>query len=273
MDVNSAFLNGFPEEESYVKQPRRYEIDSQEDKVYKLKKELYGLKQAHRVWYSRIDEYLNNNGFIRSPSEPTLYTKVNKDGKILIVCLYVDDLIFNGDLSMEDFKTSMKREFDMTHFCLMKYFLGIEVTQFEDGIFICQFKYPKDILKRFRMENGKPVVTPIAIDTKLSKDDHGSDIDPTLFKKKFGSLMYLTTARPNIMFGVSLISRFMESLKSTHWLVEKRILRYGASTTNYGILYASDLDFKLTVYTHSDLEAILMTGGAHLGMCSVFVQV
>jgi len=143
----------------------------------------------------------------------------------LIVCLYVDDLNFTRDLSIDEFKMSMKREFDMTSLGLMKYLIGIEVTQSEDGIFICQFRYENDILKRFRMQNCKPVVTPIAIGTKISRDDHGSDIDPTLFKQLVGSLGYLTATRPDIMFGVSLISRFTESPKSTHWLVGKRIFK------------------------------------------------
>ena len=108
MDVMSGFFNGSLKEEFYVKQPPGYEVGGQEDKVYRLKKALYGLKQAPRVWYSRIDEYLNGEGFSRSPSEPTLYTKVNQEGKILIVCLYVDDLIFTRDLSLDEFKKAMK---------------------------------------------------------------------------------------------------------------------------------------------------------------------
>lgn len=79
-----------------------------------MKKALYGLKQASRVWYNTIDEYLTGVGFSRCPSEPTLYTKVNQEGKIMIVCLYVDDLIFTGDLSIDDFKDAMKTEFEMT---------------------------------------------------------------------------------------------------------------------------------------------------------------
>jgi hypothetical protein len=108
MDLKSAFLNRYLEEEVYVKQPPGYEIDKHRDKVYKLRKTLYVLKQASRVWYSGIDEYLISVGFNRSPSEPTLYTKVNNEGIILIVCLYVDDLIFTGDLSVDDFKNAMK---------------------------------------------------------------------------------------------------------------------------------------------------------------------
>jgi len=125
MDVKSAFLNGYLEEEVYVKQPPGFEIDKQPDKVYRLKKALYGLKQASRVWYSRIDEYLTGVGFSRCQSEPTLYTKVNQEGKILIVCLYVDDLIFTRDLSVDDFKDAMKTKFEMIDLGMMKYFLGI----------------------------------------------------------------------------------------------------------------------------------------------------
>ena len=136
MDVMSTFLNGSLEEEVYVRQPPGYEVDGQEEKVYRLKKALYGLKQTPRVWYNRIDEYLNGEGFNRSPSEPTLYTKVNQEGKILIVCLYFDDLIFTRDLSVDELKKAMKTEFEMTNLRMMKYFLGIEVTQSEDGIFI-----------------------------------------------------------------------------------------------------------------------------------------
>jgi hypothetical protein len=103
MNVKSTFLNGYLEEEVYVRQSLGYEIDKHRDKVYKLWKTLYGLKKASKVWYRRIDEYLISFGFSRIPSEPTLYTKVNQKGKFLILCLYVEELIFTGDLSVDDF--------------------------------------------------------------------------------------------------------------------------------------------------------------------------
>ena len=120
----------------------------------------------------------------------------------------------------------MKTEFEMIDLGMMKYFLGIEVIQYKDGIFICQSKYGKDVLKRFRMLNCKPIVTPIETGTKLSKEDDGSKIDPRMYKRLVGSLMYLTATRHDIMFAASLISRFMETPKSTHWQAGKRILRY-----------------------------------------------
>ena len=94
MDVKSALLNGTLEEDVYVEQPTGYEVLEKEDKVYKLKKALYGLKQAPRAWYKKIDSYFIENGFRRCPFEHTLYIKFVENRDILIVCLYVDDLIF-----------------------------------------------------------------------------------------------------------------------------------------------------------------------------------
>jgi hypothetical protein len=166
MDVESAFLNGYLEEEVYVQQQPGYQVRGQEDKVYRLKKALYGLKQAPRAWYSRIDSYMIKNEFIRSTSEPTLYTKVNEQVNILIVFLYLDDLIYTGTLSIDMLKSTMKKEFEMTDLGLMKYFLCIEVTQNDEGIFIFPSKYAKDVLKRFRMINCIPISTPVTIGTK-----------------------------------------------------------------------------------------------------------
>ena len=105
-----------------MEQPQGYEVAGQEHKEYRLKKELYGLKQAPRACYSRIDSYLTENGFYRSESELTLYTKVNEQGKMLIVYLYAVDLIFIGDFGIAYFKAVMESEFEMTNLGLMKFF-------------------------------------------------------------------------------------------------------------------------------------------------------
>ena len=104
--------------------------------MYRLKKALYGLKQALIAWYSRIDSYLTHKGFQRSENEPTLYIKSNEQGNMLIVFLYVDDLIFTSNFGIEEFKSVTKDEFEMTDLGLMRYFLGIEVHQSKNGIFI-----------------------------------------------------------------------------------------------------------------------------------------
>jgi hypothetical protein len=156
MDVKSAFLNGVLEKEVYVDQPSGIEVKEQPTKVYRLKKSLYGLKQAPRAWYNRIDTYLIKSGFSRNQNEPTLYIETDQHGKILIVCLYVDDMIYTGNLELTSFKHAMQSEFEMTYLGIMKYILGIEVDQSTKGIFVCQQNYAVDIIKRLCMEDCNP---------------------------------------------------------------------------------------------------------------------
>ena len=102
------------------------------------------------------------------------------------------------------------------------------------------------------MSNCKAVPTPVIIGLKLSKDDDGSTVDPTLFKRLVGSLMYLTATIPDIMYGVSLISRFKESPKDSHWQAGKIIPMYVSGTKYLGIMYSTSTNFKLIGYTGSD---------------------
>eukprot|EP00253_Pinus_taeda_P004049 PITA_04049 len=118
----------------------------------------------------------------------------------------------------------MKEEFEMTDMGLLRYFLRIEVDQNENGIFISQEKYVNEVLGRFNMQECKAAITPTVMGLKLSKNDSSRDFDPSLYKSIFGSLMYLTATRPDIMFVVSMISRFMERPKEAHWQAAKRIM-------------------------------------------------
>ncbi|KAM2065116.1 hypothetical protein EV1_027912 [Malus domestica] len=253
MDVKSAFLNGILAEEVYIQQPSGYEIKGHENKVLKLKKALYGLKQAPRAWNSPIDKYFQENNFTKCPHEHALYVKV-KDEDILIVCLYVDDLIFTGsDPSIfEEFKRVMTKEFEMTDIGLMAYYLGIEVKQNEEGIFISQESYVKEILKKFKMDDCKPISTPMECGVKLTKHDEGERVDPTFFKSLVGSLRYLTCTRPDILYAVGLVSRYMENPTTTHLKTAKRIIRYLKGTVNFGLLYSSSSNYKLVGYSDSD---------------------
>lgn len=206
----------------YIDQPRGYKRKG-EKKLFKLKKALYGLKQASRAWYSRIDAYFAKLGFHKCPFEHTLYVKTEEGGKLLIVCLYVDDLIFtrNDDKIFDEFKKSMMTEFEMTDLGLMHYFLGLDVIQTTVGNFIYQKKYAQDILKRFRMDDCKPFGTPAELSLKLCKDKGGKEVDSTFYKQIIGSLMYLTFTRPDIMYVVSLVSRYMEKPTEMHLMQER----------------------------------------------------
>jgi hypothetical protein len=222
--------------------------------VYKLQKALYGLKQAPRAWFSRIEAHFVSEGFQRCHSEQTLFVKTSSKGMILIVSIYVDDLIYTGDddIMISRFKESMLREFDMSDLGVMRFFLGIEVLQTVDDIYIYQKKYTMDVLKRFSMENSTAVGSPIVPGSKLHSDEGGVRINETYFKHIVGSLMYLTTTRPDIMFSVNLISRYMSKPTELHLQAAKRTLRYLKGTVNYGIFYKKGEAEELLAFTDSD---------------------
>nr|KYP57182.1 Retrovirus-related Pol polyprotein from transposon TNT 1-94 [Cajanus cajan] len=151
-----------------------------------------------------------------------------------------------------DFKNSMMTDFDMTDLGKMKYFLGIEVVQTAAGFFIGQKKYAHEILERFNMENCNPVGTPTEPGLKLSKDLDGERVDSTYFKRIVGSLMYLTTTRPDIMYAVCLISRYMERPTELHLKAAKRVFRYLKGTTDLGVFYKKINGSILTGFTDSN---------------------
>jgi hypothetical protein len=272
MDVKSAFLHGELIEDVYIEQPKGYEVKGSEDKVYKLHKALYGLKQAPRAWFSRMENYFINEGFDKCPNEQTLFTKRSKEGKMLIASVYVDDLIYTGDDEemISSFKCSMMQVFEMTDLGKMKFFLGIEVSQQGDGIFICQKKYALEILKRFGMIESHEVNSPIVPGSKLSKDADGVAVDESFYKQIIGSLMYLTSTRPDLVYSVSLISRYMARPTDLHLQAAKRILRYLKGTFDYGIMYKKRSSNDLIAYTDSDYAGDLNDRNSTSGYIFLF---
>jgi len=174
MNVKSAFLNDPLDEEVYVKQPSSFIQSGKEEKVHRLTKTLYDLKQTPRAWNKRIDSFLHATGFKKCTSDHGLYVKTNDYEDFLILCLYVDDVIFTGsNLKMiDDFKHIMMKEFEMNNLGLMSYFLDIEVIQGDDGIFIHQRKFVAEFLKKSEMEDSNSVKTPIETGIKLTKEGH-----------------------------------------------------------------------------------------------------
>nr|GEV12116.1 hypothetical protein [Tanacetum cinerariifolium] len=171
MDVKRVFLYGTIEKDVYVCQPLGFEDPDHPDKVYKMVKALYGLHLAPRAWYETLATYLLENGFHRGQRDQALFIKKQK-GNILLVQIYVDDIIFgatNKDLC-KSFEKLMKDKFQMSSIGELTFFLGLQVKQKEDGIFINQDKYVAEILKKFGLTKGKSASTPIDTDKPLLKD-------------------------------------------------------------------------------------------------------
>ncbi|KAL4025974.1 hypothetical protein IC575_014380 [Cucumis melo] len=244
------------------------EKQGERNKVYLLKKALYGLKQAPRAWYSKIDEHLLSLGFLKSLSESTLYVKHNGTN-ILIVSLYVDDLLVTGNNAdhIQNFKWEMMKMFEMTDLGLMSYFLGIEIKQGQGEVFICQKKYAKEILKKFKMDECKAVSTPMNQKEKLCKEDGADKVDEGYFRSLIGCLMYLTATRPDILNAVSILSRFMHCASELHLKAAKRVIRYVKGTSDFGVKFTRGKEFKLIGFSDSDWGGSIDDMRSTLGYC------
>nr|GEY52868.1 hypothetical protein [Tanacetum cinerariifolium] len=198
----TAFLYGILKEELYVDQPPGFVSKQYPDHVYALDKALYGLKQAPRAWYDVLSQFFIDIGFQKGSIDTNFFIK--KKGKhIMLIQIYVDDIIF-GSTNLKyctKFLDLMVKRFEMSMMGEMKFFLGLQVNQFSNGIFINQSKYIYGILKRFRMENCDTVPTPMVEQAKLKLDLVGKQVDNTDYQSMIGSLMYVTSSRPDIMFA------------------------------------------------------------------------
>ncbi|GJZ11639.1 putative ribonuclease H-like domain-containing protein [Tanacetum coccineum] len=253
MDVNSVFLYGKIEEEVYVCQPPGFEDLDFPDKVYKVENALYGLHQAPRAWYETLSTYLLDNGFQRGKIDQTLFIRRDK-GDILLVQVYVDDIIFGSTKKSlcTEFEKMMHKKFQMSSMGELIFFLGLQVKQKEDGIFISQDKYVTEILKKFGFTNVKITSTPMETQKPLLKDKDGEEVDVHLYRSMIGSLMYLTSLRPDIMSAVCAYVRYQVNPKVSHLHAVKRIFRYLKGQPKLGLWYPKDSPFDLVAYTDSD---------------------
>ncbi|KAK6161993.1 hypothetical protein DH2020_001834 [Rehmannia glutinosa] len=253
MDVKSAFLNSIIQEEVYVKQPPGFEKFSRPNDVYKHKKALYGLKQAPRAWYDRLSSFLLQNGFIRGKVDTTLFV-FKKGQDCLLVQIYVDDIIFGAtnDSLCKKFSKLMQGEFEMSMMEELNFFLGLQIKQCQEGIYISQSKYTKELLKKFGIEEGRTVSTPMATNVKIDKDEKGKSVDESKYRGMIGSLLYLTASRPDILHVVCLCARFQSNPKESHMSAVKRIFRYLKGTIQYGLFYPKNENFSLKGYSDSD---------------------
>ncbi|GJV27820.1 retrovirus-related pol polyprotein from transposon TNT 1-94 [Tanacetum coccineum] len=260
MDVKTSFLNGPLKEEVYVAQPDGFIDPDHPDKVYRLRKALYGLKQAPRAWYDELSKFLISKGFTKGIIDPTLFTiKYGED--ILLVQIYVDDIIFgstNPKFSKR-FEKLMHGRFEMSLMGEMKFFLGLQIHQSPRGIFINQAKYTLEILKKHGMEKGQSIGTPMATKPKLDADLSGEPVDQTDYRSKIGSLMYLTSSRPDIVQAVCYCARYQARPTEKHLKEVKRIFRYLRGTIHMGLWYPKGSGFELTAFSDADHAGCLDT--------------
>jgi hypothetical protein len=223
MDVKNAFLYGDLSEEIYMEHPQGFMQYSY--LVCRLKKSLYGLKQASRAWYAKMDSYMLSHKFVRCKSDLNVYILWTTDSLLLLV-LYVDDLLIIGcsTSSISGVKMILHERFSMTDMGLLHFFLGLEISQDASGIKLSQAKYAQDLLKRFHMTKYKSSPTHFLSRFKLEDGRDTPLVESTFYKQLVGSLLYLTHSRPDLSYAVGAVSKFMQDPHELHWKVEKCIL-------------------------------------------------
>ncbi|CAM8893336.1 unnamed protein product [Rhodiola kirilowii] len=253
VNVKSAFLNGFLNEEVYVAQPKGFEDPHHPASVYRLKKALYGLKQAPRAWYERLTVFLIDHGYVRGGVDKTLFVKHTRSD-FIIAQIYVDDIVFGSNTQklVDQFVEQMQKEFKTSMVGEMNYFLGLQVIQKDDGIFISQGKYAKNLIKKFALEKASHKRTPAVTHLKITKDDARTKVAQTLYRSMIGSLLYLTASRPDKAYAVGVCARYQVDPKESHLLQVKRIIKYVCGTVDFGIWYTKDTNSDLVGFCDAD---------------------
>ncbi|GJX54552.1 retrovirus-related pol polyprotein from transposon TNT 1-94 [Tanacetum coccineum] len=255
MYVKTAFLNGELKEEVYVSQPKGFVDQDNPSHVCKLKKALYGLKQATRAWYDMQSSFLISQHFSKGAVDPTLFTRKAKNN-LLLVQIYVDDIIFasTNTAMCDEFANLITTKFKMSMMGYMSFFLGLQISQSPRGIFINQSKYASEIIKKYGMLTSDFIDTPMVENNKLDTDLHGTPVDATHYCGMIGSLMYLTSSRPDLIYAVCLCARYQAKRTENHLHAVKRIFRYLKGTIHLGLWYSKDTGISLT--TNSDADHV-----------------
>ena len=262
MDVKSAFLNGELSDEIYMKQPEGFVDPNHPNKVCRLNRSLYGLKQSARCWNMMIHEYLKSANYVQSSADPCVYYRceeINGKKKVIVLfAVYVDDTIIcsNSIAVLIEEKKRLSGRFEMDDRGELHYILGMEVTRDRKNriMTINQKNYLENVLKRFNMDNCKSVSTPMEASVSFSKLTESEEpVDVTLYQAAVGSLNYAAIAtRPDLSTVVGKLSQFMQKPGKDHWVAVKRALRYVQGTLDFGLKFESSDSFVLHGFADAD---------------------
>lgn len=254
MDVKTAFLYGFVEEDIYVEQPNGFA--TKPDLVCRLNKALYGLKQSPRLWFNTLSDFLKTLSF--EPLTADCSVLVNHKDSIIIAA-YVDDLLIAGPnkSTIDKIKAALNERFQMSDLGACAYYLGMSVRRDRANriLRLGQFGYVEKVLRDFNMWESNPNATPMDGTTHLKKSEEDY-IAPaelrTQYQSAVGSLMYaMLGTRPDLAYAVSVVSRYGSNPDNSHWHAVKRIFRYLKGTVNLELVFRGGLK-PLTGYSDSD---------------------
>ncbi|KAI3507425.1 hypothetical protein L1887_22411 [Cichorium endivia] len=252
LDVNNAFLHGDLKEEVYMKVPQGFSNEGNAT-VCRLRKSLYGLKQASRTWYQKFTVSLLEIGFKQSHADHSLFTYKEKD-KFVAILIYVDDVVITGNHEdmIKRTKDHLNVNFSIKDLGPLKYFLGIEVARTEDGMVLSQHKYSMDILSDCGQLGCRPSAFPMEQNLKLGQCHENHKADASLYRRLIGRLLYLQATRPDITYAVNVLSQFVSDPRTDHMNAVLRVLRYLKSTLGQGIFIPKTGGLNLVAYCDAD---------------------
>ena len=250
--------------------PPGFEKKFGEDRVCKLKKSLYGLKQSPRAWFERFGKVVKNLGYCQSQADHTMFYKHSREGKVAILIVYVDDIILTGDDigELEILKKGLAKDFEIKDLGTLKYFLGMEFARSRDGIFVTQRKYTLDLLSETGLLGCRAAETPTEPNQKLQHAKPENVVNIEQFQRLVGRLIYLSHTRPDIAFAVSRVSQFMHSPGQEHFEAAYRILRYLKGTPGKGLLFKKQGHLRVEVYTDADWAGCVIDRKSTSGYCT-----
>ena len=249
-DVKNAFLHGNLEEEVYMDILPGFTTSRQTGVVCELQKALYRLKQSPKACFERFSLAMKKQGFKQSNSDHTLFLK-HRQGMVTALIIYVDDMIITGNDKEEisRLQKHLAAEFEMKNLGGLKYFLGIEVAQSSQGIFLSQRKYILDLLAETGMLDCKPADTPMVQNLGLGEHSNQIPTNRERYQRLVGKLIYLSHTRPDIAYAVSLVSQFMHNPSEDHMNAVLRILRYLKSSPGKGLMFRKNNHLSIDGYT------------------------
>jgi len=255
MDVDTAFLNSRLDEEIYMEQPQGFQDGT--NRVCRLRKAIYGLKQASRAWYTTLHVFLTAKGLKRSRVDPCLYY-----GDGMIIFVYVDDLVIAGknDERVESISQEFKNHFRMKDLGKPRKLLGLDLIEVPRGVFLTGYGIISELLQRYQMYGSRYVSTPMDPNHVLlpRSDGQATAEEQSKYASILGSLLYIANSyRPDIAYAVSILSQFTSNPSDDHWRGIKRVLRYLNGTKYFGLFFPR-FDSKPAVlkgFTDADFAA------------------
>ena len=254
LDVNNAFLHGDLHEEVYMQMPKG--IPNPDHKVCKLKKSIYGLKQASRQWFAKLVTELESQGFIQSKSDYSLFIKRSAN-QITIAAVYVDDIVLTSTdpSSIKALKQHLHSIFSIKDLGHLHFFLGMEVTKTTQGFVLSQSKFAKELLAFSGFDLKKTSPTPLPINLKLHTNEGDPIPDTSHYRSLIGKLNFLTNTRPDLSFAIQTLSQFMQHPRAPHLVALKHVLQCVSGTVNQGILLNGTSKLTLQAYSDADWAA------------------